>query len=229
MRFMFQRGATDLRIPTLMGLVVMLLSGTPHSTLARQATPEATPGIAVCDVAPRTVADMLALLGSEVPAGGQVLEPQPLPPGVPADAATTEAITAVVRELEACSNTGDQLRIYALFSDDQFRQIPPSAEIVDELRALEAATPAAVPVGQRQVIVGPWHVEKLADGRVMAAVQFRWEGEVGLPNTTKALLFVQQDDQWLLQEMLNFVWVEDGADGATMVPVEDVVGSPPGT
>lgn len=228
MSLTFQRVATDLRIPALMGLVLMLSSGLPHSTVAKQATPEATPGSEVCDVAPRSVADMLALLGSAVPASGQVLEPQPLPPGVPADEATTEAITALVRELEACMHTGDQLRIYALFSDDQLRQIPPSPEIVDELLALESATPAPVPVGQRQVIVGPWHVEMLADGRVMAAVQFRWEGELNLPNTTKALLFVQQDDRWLLQEMLDFVWVADGADGATMVPVEDVVGSPPG-
>lgn len=83
--------------------------------------------------------------------------------------------------------------------------------------------------GQRQIIVGPWHVEMLADGRVMATVQFRSEGELSSPATTKALLFVQQDGQWLLLEMMDFLWVTDGADGVTMVPVEDVVGPPPGT
>lgn len=191
-------------------------------------SPGATPERTACDVAPRSLPDLLALLGTDAPDDDQVQEIEPLPSGVPADAATIAAITVVVRAFEACMNAGDQLRLYALFSDDQFRGIPPSMELMEEFRALADATPVAAPVGQRQVLIGPWHVELLADGRVLAAVQFRSEADLNRPDTTKAVLFVQQDGQWLLQELRDFLWVGDGADGAIMVPVADVVGPPPG-
>lgn len=213
---------TILCLVFLFGLVFALLFGVPNKVIALQATPAATPGPETCDVAPRRVLELIALLGPPL-ANGQVLEPQPLRPGSPADEATTNAITAVVRELEACFNAGDLLRVYALFSDDQFRQMPNTEEIVEELTALETATPTPAPAGQRQMLTGPWHVEVLDDGRVIAAVRFGFE-DANLVSSIKALFFVRQDGSWLIQEIADLVWVE-GESGP--VAVEDVVGSPP--
>lgn len=208
-----------------LGLVLLASLSVPRTTGVSQASSVATPQAETCDVAPRSVAGLIALLGPAQGDDGQVLEPRPLPEGVPADAATTEAIAAVVRKLEACLNSGDQLRLYSLFSDDQFRQMPRIDDVVAELRALENVTPTPVPEGRRQVLVGPWHVEILEDGRVFAAVLFRFEDEADYPSSTKALLFVQQEGQWLIQEMTDLIWVE-GASGP--VAVADIVGPPPG-
>lgn len=224
MRRLHPQACAAFRNVILLGLVFVALHGVRHIAIARQTTPAATPGAQTCDVAPRPVAEMVALLGPP-PDNEQVREPTPLPLGTPADAATTEAITAVVRELEACFNMGDLLRVYALFSDDQFRQMPKTEEIVAELTALGAATPMPAAAGQRQVLTRPWHVVELEDGRVMAAVQFGFE-EADYPRSTKALFFVRQDGRWLIQEMADFVWVE-GSSGP--VAVEDIVGSPPET
>lgn len=218
------RSRAHLRVVFLFGFSFGLLHGIPNTVIARQATPAATPGPATCDVAPRSAAELVALLGPS-PNGEQALEPQRLPPGSPADAATTEAITAVVRELEACFNAGDMLRVYALFSDDQFRQMPNTEEIVAELTALDTTTPTPAPTGRGQVLTGPWHVEVLDDGRALAAVSFGFEDEVDYPSSTKALLFDFQDGRWLIQEMLDLVWLEGEAGP---IPVEDVVGPPPG-
>ncbi len=79
-------------------------------------------------------------------------------------------------------------------------------------------------MGRRQVLTGPWHVEILDDGRVMAAVRFSVEDDVTYPSSTKALFFVDQDGRWLIQEMTDFIWVDE-ATGP--VAVEDVVGPPP--
>lgn len=164
------------------------------------------------------------MLGAPPSDEGEVREPTPIPLGVPADVATIEAITDVVRELEACFNSGDLLRVYALFSDDQFRLMPWTDEIVAELTALGTRKPTPARVGQRQVLQGPWHVEKLDDGRVMAAVLFGAEDGIAYQSSTKALFFVNRDGQWLIQEMTDFIWVEGHAGP---VAVADIVGPPP--
>lgn len=148
---------------------------------------------------------------------------EPLPRGTPADAATTAAITAVIRELEACVNAGEYMRFSALFSAAWYRQIPLSDEIVAESTALAAATPMPVPEGQRGIFSDPWHVEKLADGRVLAAVI--WVGREGDPNPdptrAKVVVFVKDDGRWLIDELIERV--------ADCEDLAAVVGPPPGT
>ena len=195
----------------------------PQTVAARQAASDAV----TCDIAPRSVADILTLLERRPNVGEPVLTLSPVPQGKPADVATTAAVTSVVRQLEACINTGDQLRVYALFSDDLFQQPlneEAMAELEAELTALANVTPTPNPAGQRQILSDPWHVEILEDGRVMAAVRFSYESETDYPASTKALFFIQQEGQWLIEEMVDVVWVEGSAD---FVPVEDIVGPPP--
>lgn len=179
---------------------------------------------------PRHAADILALLDAQSASEETVLEVQPVILGKPADADTSNAITAVVRELEACINSGDHLRLYALFSDALFQQIQSEeavAEMKAEIQALASATPTPVPPGQRQVLVGPWYVQQLDDGRVMAAVLFKLEGEAeSYPSATKVLFFTRGDGDWLIEEMVDTIWVE-GKD--RLVAVEEIVGPPPGS
>lgn len=179
---------------------------------------------------PRHAADILALLDAQSASEETVLEVQPVILGKPADADTSNAITALVRELEACINSGDHLRLYALFSDALFQQIQSEeavAEMKAEIQALASATPTPVPSGQRQVLVGPWYVQQLDDGRVMAAVLFKLEGEAeSYPSATKVLFFTRGDGDWLIEEMVDTIWVE-GKD--RLVAVEEIVGPPPGS
>ena len=209
---------------TILCLVGLMLAfgRTPQVASARQATPSATPVAVVCDVMPRSVEEMVALL-KPLDAEQPVLELKPLPPGETADPATEAAITAVVRQLEACINAGDELRVMSLSSDILFQQMPKSDEIVAELTALASRTPSPAPEGKRQVLIGPWHVQELADGRVLAAVLFTIENEpLPDPIHTKAIYFVQQNEQWLIQEMNEVLPAEDCDSVAAMV------GPPPG-
>jgi hypothetical protein len=129
-----------------------------------------------------------------------------------------------VRQLEACLNSGDQLRLYALYSDETFRRIPRTDEILEELATLKTATPLPVPAEQRQILIGPWYMRLLDDGRVLAAVQFSIADETLQPGSTKALLFVRQGDPWLIDEVLSVMWV---AGNDSPVEVIDIVGTPP--
>lgn len=180
-----------------------------------------------CDVAPRSVADIVALLSEPTSDGSPQLS-EPLHFGSSPDAVTAEAITDVVRQLEACLNSGDQLRLYALYSDGTFQRIPRTDEILVELKALETATPMPVPAGERLFLIGPWHMRLLDDGRVVAAVGFSSESEVETSrrSATKALFFIREGNRWLIDDTAGFIWVE-GNEGP--IDVEDIVGPPPRT
>lgn len=211
----------------LIAIVLLLCASAPYTAHARQATPAATPTGGQCDVAPLSPAALIAQLETAPSFAGTLQTPRRVPPGTPADAATTAAITSVVRQLEACINSGDQLRVYALFSDDLFRQpLNPDlvADLTTELAELAHATPTPIPSGERQILTGPWHVEMLDDGRVMAAVVFGFEDGADYPSSTKALFFVRQGGRWLIEEIVDTLWLEGGAGP---VSVEDVVGRPP--
>jgi hypothetical protein len=194
-------------------------SGLTKSASAHLSTPAAIPDAVGCTIAPRTVEDLLATPATEV---GLMGMRQSLPEGRPANTATVEAITQAVRELEACANAGDFLRFLALFTDAALRQRPINAsqEASAELTALAAATPTPVPPPHRAVFAGPWHLEILPDGRVVAAVV--WFGSESDPcvdpNRITVLLFAQQDGRWLIDERIERV-----AEGELI----DLVGSPP--
>jgi hypothetical protein len=194
-------------------------SGSARSVSAQLSTPAASGDTVACTIAPRGVEGLLA---SPAPEPGPMGMRQSLPEGRPVDAATAEAITQTVRQLEACVNSGDFLRFLALFTDAGLRQRPINAspETRAELAALAVATPTPVPVGQRAVFAGPWHMELLPDGRVEAAVVwFGSESDTCIdPNGITVLLFAQEDGQWRIDERIESV-----AEGELL----DLVGPPP--
>jgi hypothetical protein len=145
-----------------------------------------------------------------------------LPVGDPADPATTAAVTAVLQEMGACLTAGDMLRFYALHSDDWIRR---SLGETDGFATISISTPPLAD-GDRAVYLGPWHVQILPDGRVLAAVLLRVGEELRPdPDRTRVLLFVHQDERWLVDETLAHVQL---ADCENPVEVAAVVGPPPG-
>jgi hypothetical protein len=207
------------RFRCLIGLMLLACGGTPRAA-ALQSTPAASPTTATCDVAPRLTAEILTLVGAD----SLEAEPMPaLPSGDAADSETTAAITAALREMAACLTVGDILRFYALHSDDWLRR---SLGIVEGMAILTTNIPP-LDDGHRARYLGPWHVQILADGRVLAAVLLVVGDEHRPdPNRTRVLLFVHRDGRWLVDETIATVRI---AGCALPVEVAAVVGPPPGT
>ena len=176
-----------------------------------------------CDVAPRRPAEILALTET----GNNLGEPvSALPPGEPADATTVVEINDAIRTMEACLNNGDWLRTYALYSDRWFQR-PADAYQRASIEALATASPTPIPTGLRGIIVGPWQVRMLSDGRVMAAVLLSSEDELEPdPSRTQVFIFSKDHDRWLIDENLIVVRVPHCE---LPVPVAAVVGSPGST
>ena len=81
--------------------------------------------------------------------------------------------------------------------------------------------------GHQARYLGPWHVQILADGRVLAAVLLVVGDEPRPdPNRTRVLLFIHREGHWLVDETIASVHI---AGCAKPVDVAAVVGPPPGT
>ena len=139
---------------------------------------------AECAGARRSPAELAALLVAppgilrEGMAGVAVATPAPPPPlaGLPADAATADAVAATARVALACLNAGDFPRLFALFSDHYLWGVwggfagpdAPEAVVAAGVRGL--ATPVPRPVEQQIALIMVDDVRVLPDGRVLATV-----------------------------------------------------------
>jgi len=211
-----------------MVLGLLLPAGQTAGAAGQLATPVTTPVEAVCDVERRDVDEVIDLRRS-APLPTQPSGIERLPARQPADAETVAEIERTVRTMEACTNTGDQLLFFSFVSDRMLSR-PVSDELAAvfeaELRAMAAATPTPLPPDARASILGPWNVQQLADGRVLAGANVLPEEERRGPFVVTALVFVKQDGRWLLDEPLEeFIWVEE-CDSS--VPAGLVLGLPPG-
>jgi hypothetical protein len=199
--------------------VFLTSTGYPNPGGASQATPGTRPEPATCEVSPRAIEDILNVI--EV-TPTERLAIGPLPEGEPTDSATTTAITATLEEMAACLTAGQMPRFYALHSDDWLRRF---AAQVEGLTTLTSSTPP-LDDGDRAVYLGPWRVQRLPDGRVMAATLLRVGDELRPdPNRVRVLVFVARDGRWLVDETIEVVRVS-GCEAP--VEVAAVVGPPPG-
>jgi hypothetical protein len=204
----------------LMGLVFLACGGTPRAMMAFQATPSASRAAITCDVPPRSVSEILMLAAEADSTETESISA--LPSGEPADPEATAAITAVLREMATCLSDGDMLRFYALHSDNWLRR---SLGVVQGMATLTTSIPP-LDDGHRAQYLGPWHVQVLADGRVLAAVLLVVGDDLRPdPDRTRVLLFVHRDGRWLADETIASVHV---ADCPLPVEVAAVVGPPPG-
>jgi hypothetical protein len=203
----------------LIALALLVCGAMPRATSAFQATPTASTTAVTCNPTPRSTAEVLTLAETDSSEIDLIHE---LPGGNDADPATAAAITAVLREMAACLTSGDMLRFYALHSDDWLRR---SLGIVDGMAILTTSIPP-LNDGQRVRYLGPWHVQMLPDGRVLAAVLLVVGDDPRPdPNRTRVLIFIQRDGHWLVDETIASVRI---AGCARPVDVAAIVGPPPG-
>jgi len=191
----------------------------PPAAVALQASPTPSPTADSCHVTPRSTAEILALAEADANETEAITA---LPPGEPADPATTAAITGVLREMAACLTAGDMLRFYALHSDNWLRR---SLGAVEGMATLTTSIPP-LDDGHQARYLGPWHVQVLTDGRVLAAVLLVVGDDLRPdPDRTRVLTFVYRDGRWLVDETIASVRI---ADCPLPVEVAAVVGPPPG-
>jgi hypothetical protein len=195
-------------------VVVVLLAASGFDAGAQDATPAAyplTPDPADCRVQPRSLESVIAAVGT--PAAGEPTAPASPTPfvqprGEPADAATSEAVVATVREVFACANAGDFLRIFALYTDDYLRVFLAGTPLNEEVTALFIATPVPLPEAERRIIIRIEDVQILPDGRAGVVVVL---DEPADPRTEEPdYVFLERvGDRWLVDDV-----VEDGGIAA---------------
>jgi hypothetical protein len=208
-------------------LAVVLLATTvalPRRSVgqdAQEASPAPFPGAVAldspvvplpteCQTAPRTFEDLTAL-----PSTPMALEElaAPTPPadlvqGIPADDATTEAVLAVIRESIACSNAGDLLRNFALFTDGYVRRrVIAVSGPIDQATYDAIVSPRPVAPDRYIQIVGVGQVLLLPGGR--AAVEIVASD---VRTRRSLILLVQTPDGWRIDELIP---LEDSPAPAT--------------
>lgn len=162
-----------------------VLLATPGAGFAQSATPGAGQVVPaqLCQVAPRTVESLQAIIEEQPADGTDVRIPVRFAPGegTPADPATALAVTTVMTEVAACYNAGDLLRIYGLFTDNAL--IP--ALLPEDVAEAAQATPEPITSNGYEV-PEVTDVRVQPDGRVtamvifndeLALVTFAWNGE----------------------------------------------------
>jgi plastocyanin len=175
----------------------MLLFAHPAVT-AQDATPAAGEVVdpAECQVEPRAIEEIEQLVGT----AGEGAEATPEAAqagsmeGEEADEATVQAVTQTYRELVACLNAGEFLRIYALYTDDYLRRT--LADSGMDLEQIQA-TPAP---DQRETtaLVAVSDVRQLAGGQVTARVETTSSPE-GTASVIQGVL-EQVEDRYLIAD-----------------------------
>jgi hypothetical protein len=166
---------------------------------AQEATPEVVPA-SECVTEPRTIEGIYEFLATPVANPGYS-EPAMLPAGTEVDPDTRAELEDTFRQLVACFNTGDGLRVLSLYSEDYLRSLftdPETGEIsISDEDLSELATP--IPVSER----GPESVSviremaELPDGRI--AVVFEADREMASSDDQPlTFIYVKIDDRWLI-------------------------------
>jgi hypothetical protein len=162
--------------------------------------PLASVPVAYCTAQPRSALDLAMLtLGPLAPDGTDIREPVRFPIGMgdPADEVTSAAVDAVMIQLAACLNTGDSMRVYALFSDAALRV----ALLPGDAEAAAAETPVPLPEDLGFLPPVTWDVRVQKDGRVTALVEM--DGEFAL------VTFVWTGDRYVIDLFDDQIRLDD--------------------
>jgi plastocyanin len=158
------------RLLAALTVLSMLLFAHP-AVIAQDATPAAGEVVdpAECQVEPRSTEEIQQLIGTAsegaeaTPGAAQAGSMQ----GEDADEATVQAVTQTYRELVACLNAGDFLRVYALYTDDYLRRtLADSGMDLEQMQATPAPDRR-----ETTALVGVSDVRQLAGGQVTARVE----------------------------------------------------------
>lgn len=172
-------------------LTAALVGGVLAPAHAQEATPEAV-SAAKCQAEPRS-AEFFQNLAATPAAASEANAATATPEASlePVDEATLTGITDTAREVVACLNAGDFLRVNALYTDDyllrNFEQ--------DDVASLNATpSPAAAP--DQVLFRGVRDAQLLGDGRVAAVV----ETTTPTGDIDTYTVFVQSGDRWLIDD-----------------------------
>jgi hypothetical protein len=193
------------------GLVAIAVMGPAFAQVATPAPFPTAPDPAECVVSPRPLEEVVAVVGTPVSGPEEsAASPTPFvaPVGQPADDETASAVVATLRQVFACTNAGDYLRVFALFSDDFLRDFFVATPMAGEVTALFAAPPQPLPAEQQRIIVRIGKVEMLGDGRAGVVIVLDEPDDPRTEEPDYAIL-AHIDGRWLVDEIH-----EDG--GATV-------------
>jgi plastocyanin len=202
------------RLLSVLAVLSMILFAHP-AVIAQDATPAAGEVIdpAECQVEPRAIEEIEQLVGTageEADATPDAAQAGSME-GEDADEATVQAVTETYRELVACLNAGEFLRVYALYTDDYLRRTLNDSGI--DLEQIQAT-----PAPDRQeatALVGVSDVRQLAGGRVVAQVETTSTPE-GVASVIQAVL-EPVDDRLLIADetVVDAAAATPAAGGAT--------------
>lgn len=187
----------------------------PGPIAAQDGAPESqsrVPAPEECQIEPRTVDELVPLLeGSDETSDETArLNEIPVPLGVRADAETSDAINRTARELLACINAGDFLRLSALFTESGVAPaLGPAPE--DPSGFSDAPTPFAPEEQTRLLTVTD--ASLLEDGRAAAFVVLSDPRTPPGGAETLLLLFAERDDRWLIDRLIDFTVLPRGEAG----------------
>jgi hypothetical protein len=160
-------------------------------------TPE-TPDPSLCTVAPRSFAEIQQTMATPQ-AATPIASPNPaLSPVSPEDAA---AVSDVVRELVACFNAGEPLRVYGLYTDAYLRHLLSIQGVPNQAGYAAWATPEPLDPDKYVQILAIRDISDLLNGGVRAVVTLRYAG-VPVPKTF-AFDFAKTADGWRIDALLG--------------------------
>lgn len=196
-----------LRAFPVMAIAVTLVGGmaVAPAVAAREATPVPdVPPASLCTVAaPSFEALNAAIL--RPPTGASPVPsrtPGTVPEGTPADPRTVAAVTAVVRELVGCYNSGELLRAYGLYTDDYLYRLFNRQGGFDRAAYDSYATPQPeADPGRHTAILAIEDVRALGDGKAGATVTLRY-ASIPMPKTF-FFTFVRVEERWLIDGILG--------------------------
>lgn len=146
-----------------------------------------------------------------------------LPAGAPADAATAAGVTAALREILACLNTGNALAVLPLTTDRFVRALLRKEPITapEEAAAERAGPPPTETPAEWSSLLAVWQVRVLPDGRVGALVARR-DADPPPPRLKVGFfVFARADGRYLLDEVtddLEGLYPPPGAPLGTPAP-----------
>ncbi len=191
-------------VPVVVLFTIGLAGFAPIVTAFAQATPpagEVIPG-SECTAPARPVDFLAVLVQTPVPDDNYV-PPAAVPEGTPPDPRVTAEITEAVRQIIACSNTGEALRALSLFSDEYLRRsVDPKGDMTPRV-ALDLIAPLATPIPMKESelirLIGISQIVQMADGRVAVVVESDPDSKDAAHDTDIDLfIFAKLDDRWIV-------------------------------
>jgi hypothetical protein len=160
---------------------------------------QSTPVAAGCSVPPRPLSELTALAATPVAASTPGVS---LTIGEPLNIEQYGLIEQTMEQFIACSNAGEPLRVYGLYTDRYLQQLLSlERPAIDQARYDQLATPIPAAPGEGAHLIEIAKQRKLLDTRLYAEVTITYPS-VPVPKTF-VVLFVQTTDGLLIDDIMG--------------------------